>query len=453
MYAVVDIETTGGFSAFHRITEVAVMVHDGDRVVEEYHSLVNPGRSIPGFITGLTGIDEEMVRHAPTFSAIATELHAILADKVFVAHNVNFDYTFLKEEFRRVGIDFNRPKLCTVRLSRQICPGLRSYSLGRICEQVGIKISDRHRAFGDAAATAQLWGYLLARDDDRSVAKALRRNSGEAFLPPQISMETYLSLPEGAGVYYFHDVHGKVIYVGKAINIRKRFKGHFGGGSKSSQSMKSEIYSVSYELTGSEFLALLLEALEIKRLWPKYNRSQKVKAVTWGIYQYEDNQGYFRLQVAKIQRLHEPLFSFSSHAEAWAFLLEKIKIYSLCPKLCGVQKTSGACYSFQSGGCQGACCGEEGVESYNLKISKLLCSMKEQPSRILIKEKGREQDEEAAILFDRGLLSAYGFIDKTRSYSDTEEVLSCLKKVKSVPETQAILKAYLAKENIEIVAL
>src|SRR5690606_30245318 len=142
MYAVVDIETTGGFSAFHRITEVAVMVHDGDRVVEEYHSLVNPGRSIPGFITGLTGIDEEMVRHAPTFSAIATELHAILADKVFVAHNVNFDYTFLKEEFRRVGIDFNRPKLCTVRLSRQICPGLRSYSLGRICEQVGIKISD-----------------------------------------------------------------------------------------------------------------------------------------------------------------------------------------------------------------------------------------------------------------------------------------------------------------------
>lgn len=453
MYAVVDIETTGGFSASHRITEVAVMVHDGDQVVQEYHSLVNPGRAIPGFITGLTGIDNETVRHAPTFSEIATELHALLSDKVFVAHNVNFDYSFLKEEFRRVGIDFNRPKLCTVRLSRQICPGLRSYSLGRICEQVGIKISDRHRAFGDAAATARLWGYLLSKDDDRWIAKALRRNSGEAFLPPQISMETYLSLPEGVGVYYFHDIHGKVIYVGKAINIRKRFKGHFGGGSKSSQSMKSEIHSVSYELTGSEFLALLLEALEIKRLWPKYNRSQKVKAATWGIYQYEDSRGYFRLQVAKIQRLHEPLFSFSSHAEAWAFLLEKIRTHSLCPKLCGVEKTAGACYSFQGGVCKGACCGEEGVDSYNLKISELLCSMKKQPSRILIKEKGREQDEEAAILFDQGLLCAYGFVDKTRSYSDTEEVLSCLKKVKSVPETQTILKTYLAKEKIEFVAL
>lgn len=453
MYAVVDIETTGGFSTSHRITEVAVMVHDGGQVVEEYHSLVNPGRTIPGFITGLTGIDEETIRHAPSFSEIAGDLHALLADKIFIAHNVNFDYTFLKEEFRRVGMEFNRPKLCTVRLSRQICPGLRSYSLGRICEQMGIEISDRHRAFGDAAATARLWTYLLSRDDAGWIGKALRRNSGEAFLPPQISMETYLSLPEAAGVYYFHDVHGQVIYVGKAVNIKQRFKGHFGGGSKSSQSMKSEVYHVSFERTGSEFLALLLEALEIKRLWPKYNRSQKVKAATWGIYQYEDHRGYLRLQVAKIQRLHEPLFSFSSHAEAWTFLLGKIKSHHLCPKLCGVQKTPGACYAFQEQVCQGACCGGESCESYNLKISELLYSIKKQPSKILIKEKGREKGEEAAILFDQGLLSAYGFIDKTVAYGGTEEVLSCLTRVKSVPETQTILKAYLAKSKADFVEL
>jgi len=453
MYAVVDIETTGGFSSSHRITEVAVMVHDGDQVIEEYHSLVNPGRAIPGFITGLTGITEEMVRHAPAFSEIAKELHTLLVDKVFIAHNVNFDYTFLKEEFRRVGIELNCPKLCTVRLSRQICPGLRSYSLGRICEQLGIEISDRHRAFGDAAATAQLWAYLLSRDEGGLINKALRRNSGEAFLPPQISMEAYLSLPETAGVYYFHNSQGQVIYVGKAINIRKRFKGHFGGGSKSSQSMKSEIHSVSFERTGSEFLALLLEALEIKRLWPKYNRSQKVKAATWGIYQYEDTRGYLRLQIAKIQRLHEPLFSFSSHAGAWAFLLDKIRTHGLCPRLCGVQKVPGACYAFQEQLCKGACCGEESRESYNLKISELFYFLKEQPSRILIKEQGREQGEEAAILFDQGLLSAYGFIDKALAYDNTEEVLSSLKRVKSVPETQAILKAYLAKEKVEFVEL
>jgi DNA polymerase-3 subunit epsilon len=453
MYAVVDIETTGGFSASHRVTEVAVMIHDGIQVIEEYHSLVNPGRTIPGFITGLTGINEEMVKRAPAFSEIADELHALLAGKVFVAHNVNFDYTFLKEEFRRVGMEFNRPKLCTVRLSRQICPGLRSYSLGRICEHVGVAISDRHRAFGDAAATAQLWTYLLAQDKAEWISKALRRNSGEAFLPPQISVETYLSLPEEAGVYYFHDLHGQVIYVGKAVNIRKRFKGHFTGGSKSNQSMKSEVASVSFERTGSEFLALLLEALEIKRLWPKYNRAQKVKAATWGIYQYEDSRGYPRLQIAKIQRLHEPLFSFSSHAEAWAFLQGKIRDYRLCPKLCGVQRTSGACYDFQEQTCAGACCGKESLESYSNKVSGLIRSMGETPSRMLIKEKGREKGEEAAILFDRGLLSAYGFIDNTIPCGNVEEVLSCLTRVKSVPETQAILEAYLAKSKVNVVEI
>ena len=451
MYAVVDIETTGGFSASHRVTEVAVMIHDGVQIVKEYHSLVNPGRTIPGFITGLTGIDEEMVRNAPAFSEIASELFVLLADKVFVAHNVNFDYTFLKEEFRRAGIDFNRPKLCTVRLGRQICPGLRSYSLGRVCESLGIEIYDRHRAFGDAAATAQLLTYLLSKDETGWVDKALKRNSGEAFLPPQISMSTYLDLPEAAGVYYFHDLHGQVIYVGKAINIRKRFKGHFIGGSKSSQSMKAEVYSVSYELTGSEFLALLLEALEIKRLWPKHNRSQKVKAATWGIYQYEDGGGYLRLQVAKIQRLNEPICSFSTHAEAWAFLQGKVKDYHLCPKLCGIQKTPGACYAFQEHGCSGACCGEESAESYNNKVIELLRSMEGQPSRMLIKEKGREQGEEAAILFDQGLLRAYGFIDKAVVYGDTEEVLSCLTRVKSIPETQTILRAYLAKSKVDFV--
>lgn len=453
MYAVVDIETTGGFSASHRITEVAVMVHDGVRVVAEFHSLINPGRNIPGFITGLTGINENMVKHAPAFAEIAPKLYALLSDKVFVAHNVNFDYTFLKEEFRRVGLDFNRPKLCTVRMGRQICPGFRSYSLGRICESLGIKISDRHRAFGDAAATAQLFSYLLAKDESGWINKALRRNSGEAFLPPQISMDSYLSLPEAAGVYYFHDAHGQVIYVGKAINIRKRFKGHFTSGSKSSKSMKSEIHSVSYELTGSEFLALLLEALEIKRLWPKYNRSQKVRTDTWGIYQYEDSLGYLRLQIAKIQRLHHPICSFTSHAEAWAFLLARIRELHLCPKLCGIQKATGACYAFQEHACEGACCGKESAESYNAKVGELCRSLEEQPSKILIKEKGRGMEEEAAILFDQGLLSAYGFIDKAQSYSDTEVVLSCLQRVKCVPETQAIFKAYMAKGKVDFVEI
>jgi len=444
MYAIVDIETTGGLSASNRITEVAVMVHDGYRVIKEYHTLINPERSIPDFITGLTGISSGMLKEAPLFSEIAPLLYGLLADKIFVAHNVNFDYSFLKEEFSRAGFEFNRPKLCTVRLSRQIYPGLKSYSLGRICEHAGIRILDRHRAFGDAAATAELFSLLVAKDATDYIPQTLKRNSGESFLPPQISLEKYLSLPEAVGVYYFHDLHGQVIYVGKAINIRKRFKGHFSGGSKSSKSMKSDIADVTFELTGNEFLALLLEALEIKRLWPKYNRSQKVKVSSWGIYQYEDSKGYMRLQISKIQRLHPPICSFVTHAEAWSYLLGKINEFGLCPKLCGIQKSTGACHSFQEKNCEGACCGKEDNLDYNRKIDLLHLSLINEPSRILIKEKGRGQGEEAVILFDRGLLSAYGFIDKEMAYSGTEEVISNLNRVKSVPETKNILRAYLA---------
>lgn len=453
MYAIVDIETTGGFSASNRITEVAVMVHDGHQVVEEYHTLINPERTIPDFITGLTGINAGMVENAPVFSDIASVLFELLSDKIFVAHNVNFDFVFLKEEFQRVGMAFNRPKLCTVKLGRQICPGLKSYSLGRICEHAGITISDRHRAFGDAAATAELFSYFLAHDNSGKLAQALKRNSGEAFLPPQLSMEKYLSLPGKAGVYYFHDARGQVIYVGKANNIRNRFKGHFGGGSKSSRAMKSEIHDVTFQLTGSEFLALLIEALEIKRLWPKFNRSQKVKTDAWGIYSYEDAQGYMRLQISKIARFHTPIYSLPSHAEAWSFLLQKIKEFSLCPRLCGIQKTTGACYAYQESRCDGACCGNESRDDYNGKIDRVLLSLKEQPSKILIREKGRNEGEQAAMLFEQGVFTAYGFIDRETTYGGPEEVIASLSKVKSVPETHTILRAYLAKPNVRFLEI
>jgi len=302
LYAVVDIETTGGVSQKGGITEVAVVVHDGSQIIDTYQTLINPGRSIPGFITGLTGISNEMVEGAPYFSEIAEELLSLLSDKVFVAHNVNFDYNFLYFEFQKVGLDFNVPKLCTVRLSRQVIPGVRSYSLGSICSYLDIKITDRHRAYGDALATAHLFTLICERDQENVVQLSLRKNSGETFLPPNISKEKFDSLPKKPGIYYFYDKNNQVIYVGKAINIQSRFKGHFTG--KNKNSLKSDIHDVSYELAGSEFLALLMEALEIKRLWPKYNRSQKVKSVSWGIYQYEDGQGYLRFQVAKVIKGH-----------------------------------------------------------------------------------------------------------------------------------------------------
>ncbi|WP_353959652.1 exonuclease domain-containing protein [Echinicola jeungdonensis] len=423
MYAIVDIETTGGYGRRHRITEIAVVVHDGKQVLDTYQTLLNPDCEIPAFITGLTGIDNEMVQGAPFFEEIGEELYELLKDKVFVAHNVNFDFNFIKSEFSRVGINFERPKLCTIRLSRKLIPGLPSYSLGSICEYMDIEIHDRHRAFGDAEATAILFGILVHRDDQGVIAQAMKRNSGESFLPPHISREQFLELPTSVGVYYFHDEHGKVIYVGKALNIRNRFKGHFSGAGKGKQAMKSAIHHVSYTLTGSEFLALLVEALEIKKHWPRFNRALKVKAGAWGLYQYQDGKGYMRFQVSKINKFKKPLITFRTHHDAWSYLLKKVEEFKLCPKLCGIQKTPGACYDFESGFCDGACAEKEDSSSYNDKVLDWLGQIPLENQRMLIKEKGRNPEEEAAIYFDQGILKAYGFLDLKQEFQSDEEVV------------------------------
>ena len=195
MYAIVDIETTGGYAANHRITEIAIYHHDGTQITGHYKTLINPDRPIPHFITGLTGINIEMVKEAPTFENVAKEIYNWLEGRVLVAHNAHFDYSFLKKEFEEAGINWNTKKLCTVRLSRKIIPGLHSYGLGRLAESLGIKIPDRHRAGGDALATVKIFDTLLKRDHDGIIEKALKRNSGEAILPPNLPKEEYDALP------------------------------------------------------------------------------------------------------------------------------------------------------------------------------------------------------------------------------------------------------------------
>ena len=163
MYAIVDIETTGGRASFEKITEIAIYIHDGKNVVEEFSTLINPGRTIPYFISRLTGIDNEMVKNAPRFYEIARKIVELTQDKVFVAHNVGFDYKFIQEEFKRLGYDYQRKTMCTVRMGRKFLPGYKSYSLGKLCQQLGISINGRHRAAGDALATVKLFEMILAR--------------------------------------------------------------------------------------------------------------------------------------------------------------------------------------------------------------------------------------------------------------------------------------------------
>lgn len=454
-FAIVDIETTGGNPGDGGgITEVAIVIHDGNEIIDSYQTLINPERFIPGFITGLTGIDGNMVANAPTFPEVAEEIFRILENRVFIAHNVNFDYTFIQKALEKAKINYKAPKLCTVKLSRKVFPGYKSYSLGRICEHLSIPISARHRAFGDAEATAILFGKIYQKDF-AAVQGMLKKNNGEAFLPPNIAKDKFTELPEATGVYYFHDAHGQVIYVGKALNIKSRFKGHFSGDSKGKAKLdlKYEIHDVSWELTGGEFLAYLIELHEIKRLWPKYNKSQKFVSTTWGIVQYEDNLGYIRFQVSKVKPSQLCVRQFESHAEAWKFMLEAVEKHELCPKLCGIQKSNEACFDYATKQCKGACCGQESSEDYNLRVSDFLDKLTGEDGTLIIKEKGRNISEETALLFENGMFIGYSFFSKDEELGSPEALLEQIPKIKPYQESKYILRSFLPKLNFKNIVL
>ncbi|HZI24655.1 MAG TPA: exonuclease domain-containing protein [Chryseolinea sp.] len=444
MYAIVDIETTGGYAANHRITEVAIYLHDGFRITDEFHTLINPERNIPYYITGLTGITTEMVIEAPCFKEVADDIFKRLNGKIFVAHNAHFDYSFLKKELEDAGINWQSKKLCTVRLSRKIIPGLRSYSLGSLSESLGIQIINRHRAGGDAEATVKIFDQLLRRDHDSYILKTLKRNSGETILPPNLPKEEFDRLPYLAGVYYFHNAHGHVIYVGKAINIKKRIAGHFTGDARewSRSKIRNEIHHISYELTGNELIALILESQEIRRLWPKYNQAQKFRTEEWGVYDYEDRNGYLRFSVNLVTRGSRPLKRFNSKGSAWNFLWEKVRAFGLCPKLSGLQLAKGLCFEYQTGECHGACMGVESVNDYNQRVETAIQSFTSQGESVAIIGRGRNIEEQSLVLVEKGTYVGYGFFDKHNSISDFESAKILVKRSVETPTVQSLINGY-----------
>lgn len=445
MYAIVDIETTGGYAAHHRITEIAIYQHNGIEVTDIFTTLINPERDIPYYITGLTGISTEMVLNAPTFEQAAPQILHYLEGRIFVAHNAHFDYSFIKKEFEQTGIVWQPKKLCTVKLSRKIIPGLRSYSLGSLTESLGIRIQNRHRAGGDAEATAKVFSLLLNRDTESYISKALKRNSGEATLPPNLPKEEFDQLPQKPGVYYFLNEHGQVIYVGKANNIKKRIAGHFTGEARewSRSRIRNEIHHITYELTGNELIALILESHEIRRLWPKYNQAQKYRGEEWGIYDYVDGNGYARFSVNTLVRGTRPLARFTSKGDAWNFLWEKVREFELCPKLSGLQLAKGLCFQHQTGECKGACQGIEPSHIYNERINLAVTSFRAEGDSVAIMGQGRHADEHSVVLVEKGNYLGFGFIEKNTAIQDFETARSFIKISKETPIVQNLINSFL----------
>ena len=329
IYAIVDIETTGGKYNEEGITEIAIYKHDGHKIVDQFISLVDPEKTIQPYVVNLTGISNTMLKNAPKFFEVAKRIVEITENCVLVAHNAKFDYRILKLEFDRLGFKFERQNLCTVELSKQLIPDLPSYSLGKLVRSLGIPMSDRHRASGDALATTKLFELLLDKDIEKTIVKSAIRFEPKRQIEPKLSA-IIQSLPLATGVYYMHNAEGDIIYIGKSKNIKQRINQHFIGDTPKSKKIQLEVEAVTYEETGSELLALLKESAEIKYHKPKFNRALRRTIFTHGLFSDLDDDGYLRLSIEKIKGKRKPITTFANIQSGKSFMTKVVDKHQLC---------------------------------------------------------------------------------------------------------------------------
>lgn len=407
-FAIVDIETTGGFPQQHGITEIAIVLHNGTEVEGKYETLVNPHQLIPPFVVNMTGITDAMVAAAPDFETVAPNIYNLLKDRVFVAHNVNFDFSFVKHHLQQAGFHLQTPKLCTIRLSRKVFPGFRKYGLGHLCRELGIGIENRHRAYGDALATSRVLDLVLQNNGLLLIKEMLKKENRDQLLPANLPEDHVKLLPTAPGVYYFHDIKGKVIYVGKAKNLKKRVVSHFTGLdiSQKRQEFLKSIHTITHAVCPTEFIACLLESVEIKRLWPIHNKSQKRYEQLWGIYLFEDSRGYQRLAIDKKRKYSSPVASFSLLVDAHRLLWKLVKQFELNPALCFLDSTTPKELPKAS--------------DYNLSVQKALGWLEAQKETFLIR------DKEGCVLVEEGRFYGMGQISATAELTALAQIKSQL---------------------------
>lgn len=377
-FVFVDIETNGGNGPRGRCIEVAaIKVVDGE-VIDNYVSLVNPGTPVPYWITQLTGITNDELTHAPFFSDIADELYRFLDGAIFVAHNVLFDYSFLRNEFAAAGFAFKPKLFCTVKMSRALWPEHRGHSLEAIIRRHGITTTNRHRAYDDAHAMYQYVMHTIAQKGIPNFSDNLALQLKTKSLPPHVSEQTILALPETYGIYIFEDDKGQPLYVGKSVNIRARVRSHFTSATSIAKEMKMSLQShnVSFVTTETELEALLLESVKVKELQPLFNRKlRRTKSQHCIIKHDEAEYTTFSIESHDLSQyvgLKQVYGVFTSKQHAKKELDSIGRTYQLCPKLLGLEKSSGACFRSQLGLCRGACTGKESAESYNARVELAL---------------------------------------------------------------------------------
>ena len=445
LYAILDIETTGGQYNEEGITEIAIYKFDGHEIVDQFISLVNPEKPIQPFVVKLTGISNAMLVNAPKFHEVAKRIVEITSGCIVVAHNAVFDYRILRTEFRRLGYDFNAKNLCTVELSQKLLPEQPSHSLGKLVRALGIPMADRHRASGDAMATVKLFKILLEKDVEKTIVQEMIKTEVEKGIVPKLR-DIMESLPTKTGVYYIHSEGGKLIYIGKSLNIRKRINQHFVGTDAKSIKIQASAHTVTYAETGSELIALLKESEEIKINKPVFNRAQQKSVFNIGLYAEKDESGYLNLKIQKVDGRKSEITTFTTIAEAKNALFRIVDQYQLCQKLTSLCSSNEACFQFEIKECDGACVDLISTEIYNERVNAFI-EKNSFDKTIVIVDKGRKIGERSAVLVENGVYRGYCFYDLNHQIYNLDIIKNLIVPMQNNKDVKNIIRACLRKEK------
>ncbi|MFV8339260.1 exonuclease domain-containing protein [Flavobacterium sp. LB3P21] len=446
MYAILDIETTGGQFNEEGITEIAIYKFDGHEVVDQFISLVNPEIPIQPFVVKLTGINNAMLSSAPKFFEVAKRIIEMTNDCVIVAHNASFDYRILRTEFRRLGYDFEARTLCTVELSKKLLPEQPSHSLGKLVRALGIPMADRHRASGDALATVKLFKILLEKDLEKEIVKDFIKLEIEKGIAPKL-LDIVASLPSKTGVYYIHNEKGNLVYIGKSRNIKKRINQHFTGTSTKCKKIQAEVFTVTHDETGSELIALLKESEEIKINKPIYNRAQRKSIFQLALYAEKDKNGYLNLKLQKADGRKKEITSFTSLQEGKNALFRITSHYNLCQKLTGLYVSKTNCFQYNIKECDGACVGEISPEEYNARVQEFIDKNSFENQNMVLVDRGRTINERSAVLIENGIYKGYAFYDLNYQINNIEILKNIIIPMQNNRDTRNIIQSHVRKSK------
>jgi len=445
-FALIAINTSGKGIQNNRIIELSILRMEHGTIVERFGTLVNPEQPIPNYITARCGIDDLTVSDSPTFDEIAQKVESLISGAILVGHQVSFSHHVLGSEFGYSGRNFEPQKLCTERLSKKLLPQLFSYDLGKICSSLGIPFMDGYGTTDTADATMLLFQRLLSLDDNFKEIDAMLAPKPNVLLPPYpIHSEQIAKLPAKPGIYKFQDKDGIVIYIGKAKDIKKRVLSHFQSGLDKEVTLCKETFSIDFELTGSELIALLLEADLIQKQLPRYNTLQKKLHTAFHIKAYPNKIGILQMAVEELPALHETTELFFSKGAAKSKLEKLCEEFNLCPKFTGLQRKKGRCNHAKFPECLGVCCDREEIHLYNGRAEKAIASLLADTDSFIITEKGRWPGEKAFVLILDGTYQGFGFVDGSQQVSSVTGMIDLIQPRKQTYHATQIITAYRKK--------